>query len=432
MRRALAALTVLVLIALTARAAASMEAGLDYLNDAGDSIDALARGDLQGFVANQPLMGSFSMLLRAPFVAAVFHQSVEAVYFAGAVPCLAATLVLGLTLARLLAEREQPATVQGLAAGLAVINPLTFQALHWGHPEELLAGALCVGAVLAAMRERALTAAVLLGLALATKQWALLAVLPVLLAAPSRRLTVALVAGAIAAALTLPLMLGDPGQFGSVARAAAGQDAIGTSTTPWNVWWPFADKVAVAPFGPRWMAPQWVATVSHPGIVAVALPLSLLLWRRADRRPDDALLLLALLFLLRCLLDNWNNDYYHVPLVLSLLAWESVRRPGVPYLTMAVLILVSASFWPIEDRMFGDSRDHAGVLFALYMAWALPLATGLALLLYRPATAASALAGSVQLLRGEYHRRRGASARPAAVRGRPRRGGDRQLDRPSA
>jgi hypothetical protein len=389
--RALAALMVLVLLALTARAGASMEPGLDYFNDAAHAIDALARGDFGGFLANQPLMGSFSLLLRAPFVVPVFHQSFDTVYFAGAVPCLAATLLLGLTLARMLAERGQSPAVQGLVAGLAVINPLTFQALHWGHPEELLAGALCVGAVLAAMRGRGLTAAVLLGLALATKQWALLTVLPVLLAAPRRHLTIAFVAAGIAAALTLPMMLGDPGQFGSVARSAAGQDALGTSTTPWNVWWPFADKVLVAPFGLRWMAPSWVATVSHPGIVAVALPLSFLLWRRPDRRPDDALLLLALLFLLRCLLDNWNNDYYHAPLLLSLLAWETVRRPGVPYLTMAVAILVSASFWPIEDRMFADSRDQAGLLFALYMAWALPLAGGLALVLYRPSAASSAL-----------------------------------------
>ena len=41
------------------------------------------------------------------------------------------------------------------------------RALEIGHPEELVGGALCVGALLAAARDRATLAAVLLGLALA-------------------------------------------------------------------------------------------------------------------------------------------------------------------------------------------------------------------------------------------------------------------------
>ena len=147
MQRSLTAVAVLAVAALSLRAAIGMEAGLDYFADAGGSIDALVRWDLQGFFAEQPLMGSFSLLVRAPFVAPVFHGTVDAVYFAGALPCLLATLVLGLALARMAADRGQGPAVQGLVAGLAVLNPLTFQALHWGHPEELLGAALCVGAV---------------------------------------------------------------------------------------------------------------------------------------------------------------------------------------------------------------------------------------------------------------------------------------------
>ncbi len=56
-------------------AAITAEPGLDYFIDAGTPIDALARGDWREFYANQPLMGSFSLFLRAPFVAAVYHQS---------------------------------------------------------------------------------------------------------------------------------------------------------------------------------------------------------------------------------------------------------------------------------------------------------------------------------------------------------------------
>ena len=420
MQRFALAVAVLAVAALSLRVSAGMEPGLDYFTDAGGAIDALARGDWTGFFANQPLMGSFSLFVRVPFVLPVFDGTLDAVYYAGAVPCLIATVVLGLALARLLADRGQPAAVQGLAAGLATINPLTFKALHWGHPEELLAAALCVGAVLAALRGRSLWAGLLLGLALATKQWALLAVLPALLAAPDRRLALLAVSGAVAAVLTIPLLLADTSSFNNVAQSAAGQGAGGASTTPWNVWWPLANLVTLPGGQERWMAPSWVATVSHPAIVLAALPLSALLWRRADRRSDDALLLLALLFLLRCMLDNWNNDYYHVPFFLSLLAWETVRRPGAPRLTLAVAVLLGLSFWPEQTRIFADSVDQAPLLFGFYVAWTVPLAVALAAVLYRP-----------DVLR-QYHRRRGSPPRPAAVRDRAGVGRDRELDRSPA
>jgi hypothetical protein len=420
MRRALLVLLVLAVAGLSLRASAAMEPGLDYFADASGAIDAIVRGDLAGFFAAPPLMGSFSLVLRAPFVAAVFDSSLDTVYFAGALPCVLAAVILGLALARLLAERGQPAAVQGLAMGLAVINPITFRALHWGHPEELLGAALCVGAVLAALRERELLAGVLLGLALATKQWALIAILPTLLAAPRRRLGLLAIAGTLAAAFYLPGLLANSSAATGAAEAAAGQAPGGTSTTPWSLWWPLATLVDSPPLGERYLAPGWVGVLSHPLIVLLPLPLAALLWRRRDRRPDDALLLLALLFLLRCLLDNWSNDYYHAPFFLSLLAWETVRRPGAPYLSLTVAVLLGVSFWPEQTRIFSESVADAPLLFALYAAWALPLAAALAAVLYRP-----------DLLR-QYHRRRGASARAAAVRDRPRGGGDRQLDRQPA
>jgi len=419
MRRALIALLVLAAAALSLRAGASMEAGLDYFSDASAAIDALVRGDANGFFSSQPLMGSFSLLLRAPFVATVFHSSLETVYFAGALPCLLATVVLGLALARVVADRGQPAAVQGLVAGLAVINPITFRALHWGHPEELLCAALCVGAVLAALRERELLAGALLGLAIATKQWALIAILPALLAAPRRQLALLAIAGAVAVAFYLPGLIVDADRFGAATEAAAGQAAAGASTTPWSLWWPLAG-IADSPLGERYMAPAWVGVVSHPLIVLLPIPLAALLWRRRDRRPDDALLLLALLFLLRCLLDTWNNDYYHAPFFLSLLAWETVRRPGVPLLSLSVAVLLGVSFWPDQTQIFAGSLADAPLLFAFYTAWAVPLAALLATALYRPDVPR------------QYHRRRGVPARPAAVRDRPRLGGDRKHDRAPA
>jgi hypothetical protein len=398
-RRALTPIAALVVLVVSVRAGLLMQPGLDYFSDASGAIDALVRLDWGDFVADQPLMGSFSLVLRAPFVAPVFHASLDTVFYAGAVPCLLAVVALGLALGRRLADAGQPQAVQAMVVGLAVVNPLTFRALHWGHPEELLAGALCVGAVLAALRERQVAAGLLLGLALATKQWAVLAVLPVMLATGGRRRTMLALAAGVTGTFMLPLLVGNTDQFRSVATAAAGQDASAALTTPWSIWWPFADLVALPGRGARYLAPDWVPTISHPLIVAVAIPLAAVLWRRRDRRPDDALLLLTLLLLLRCLLDNWNNDYYHAPFLLALLAWETVRRPGAPRVTLGVAVLLGVSFWRQQQGVFAGSVDGAGVTFALYMAWAVPLAVALSVELYRPSVLRRA--------------RRWAAARPA-------------------
>src|SRR2546421_338648 len=80
----------------------------------------------------------------------------------------------GLVLAREMERRGRSWWIRLVVAGLCVVNPVTFKALWWGHPEEVLGAALCVGAVLAAGRGRTGTGGLLLGLAIATKQWALL------------------------------------------------------------------------------------------------------------------------------------------------------------------------------------------------------------------------------------------------------------------
>ena len=84
--------------------------------------------------------------------------------------------------------------------GLCVANPVTLRALEIGHPEELLCAAFAIGAVLAASDRRTVLAAVLLGLAIASKAWAVLAIGPVLLALPGRRVLALAIAGTVTAA----------------------------------------------------------------------------------------------------------------------------------------------------------------------------------------------------------------------------------------
>ena len=103
-----------------------------------------------------------------------------------AVPCLLAGAVLGVVLAASLLARGAGRGTVAIVVGLCAVNPITLRALDIGHPEELLGAVLCAGAVLAAVRGRSTLAGVLLGLAVANKAWALLAVGPVLLALAGR------------------------------------------------------------------------------------------------------------------------------------------------------------------------------------------------------------------------------------------------------
>ena len=170
--------------------------GMDYLapscvnsvcDDAGPSIDALSHGDLRDFFAEQPPMGSFSLLLRTP--PAIASNLVDGgdllVYRSGVFICVLAAGLLAVFLAMSMIRRGRPWTIWALVAAAIVVNPLTYQAAYWGHPEEVLAAALTVGALIASGRRRWLLGGLMLGAALATKQWAALAVVPALIAAPA-------------------------------------------------------------------------------------------------------------------------------------------------------------------------------------------------------------------------------------------------------
>jgi hypothetical protein len=255
---------------------------------------------------------------------------------------------------------------------LAVLTPASLSAVRDGHPEELLTAALCVGAVLAAMGGRAVTAGLVLGLALASKQWAVLALLPVLLAAaPGRRLRLGVAAVGIALVLTVPLLAGHPGSFRDTATRAANTPPM---TTPASVWFLSATPEVNHFDLPEDMAstltvyriPGWVTRVSHPLIVLLAVPLAFARWRRRPRH-GDVLGLLALLFLLRCVLDPVDNEYYHAPLVLALLAWEVTARRlvrGIPVATVAT----SAALWLTFDYLARHGASSEA-LNAVYLTW---------------------------------------------------------------
>jgi Glycosyltransferase family 87 len=356
----------------------------DYPNDAGDTIRALLDGHVGAALAGQPLMGSFSILLRLPFAALADAAGGGEllVYQLGSSSCVAAAGLLGFAVARCMERRGASRAACIATIAFSMVNPLTWEALRLGHPEELLGAALCVGAVLAALRGHGARAGVLLGLALATKQWALIAVLPVLAAAPERRMRVAIVAAAVAIALTLPLAAGNLSGFSDTTRQAAWG---GERVHPWNALWPVAaieDRVISIGEEERVVTvrvlPTWLAHAMHPLIVLIAIPFSVVWWFSRRRTPDDALALLALLFLFRSLLDPVNNVYYHLPFVLSLAAWEGVvwrRPPLVSMLCSAAIYYAIYKAWWTDDIALRN---------AIYLLATLPVGVWLVLRLYVP------------------------------------------------
>ncbi len=361
----------------------------DYDNEAAPAYLALVQGHVTRFLQLLPAYGG-SLELRAPFalLPGLFGGGELAVYRLVALPCLLAGAALGVYLVSRMRAAGHTRLSRGVALGLCVANPITLRALEIGHPEELLGGVLCVAAVLVAARGRALAAGLLLGLAIANKQWALLAAGPVLLALPATRrlgrqgLLAMVVAATVAAALLLPMLSARATPAGAAASVAVAQ--TGVIFLPEQVFW-FAGepgRVIRDEHGAlkrvHRLPPPWLNGVAHPLIVALAIPLALLALRRrrTDRLLADALLLLALLLLLRCVLDPWDVVYYPLPFVLALLAWETLTRRRPPVFALAA----SAAVWGIFVWL--QAHAAAGVTSAVSMALALAAGLALATALY--------------------------------------------------
>jgi hypothetical protein len=362
----------------------------DYETEARPAFEALVHGHAVEFLRLAPAYGG-SLVERAPFalLTTLWGGGQLAVYRMVALPCLLAAAALGMWLLARMRTEGRSSLSRAVVLGLCVANPLTLQALEIGHPEELLGACMCVAAVLLASHNRPLLAAALLGLAIANKEWALLAVGPVLLALPARRLLCLVVAGAVAAAVLAPLVL--YGSFLAGTREIAGSAA--SIFQPWQVWWFLGHHGALvhglfgSPKVGYRVAPSWVGWVSHPLILLTGVGVSATLWVSRRRRPGsgallserDALLALALLLLLRCMLDTWDTDYYPLPFIFALLAWEAsgpAKRPPVLALSSTVLVWLTFQWSP--GHLSADAQA------TLFLAWSLPLVGVLALALQRP------------------------------------------------
>jgi hypothetical protein len=333
----------------------------DWAIEARPSVDALLRGHLSGFFRDAPPYGG-SLLLRAPFMALtrLWGGGGVAVYRAGALPCLAAAAALAFWLSSSLKRRGCSQVSRIATVAVCLASPLAIITLQQGHPEELLGAVLCVAAVLCAQRDHALWSGFLVGLAIANKEWGVLAVGPVLVALPRHRGQALAAMVASAGVVLAPFVLVRAGGFvGQTESVALHSDSI---FSPLQLWWFFGTP---AHGGVR-LGPAWLAEVGHTLPIAIMFPLTLIHARRARRWPGrrrrDAMLLLAALLLLRCVLDPWDLVYYPLPFLTALLAWETTSFDRPPFIALSGSLITWFVFQG-ATYVFGGGQNTLAVLF---------------------------------------------------------------------
>lgn len=305
----------------------------DFSWEALRSFQALAGGHVGQFLSLTPLYAG-SFLFRAPAVlaaTAVAGSSPTVLYYSGAAFCAlvaagAAFLYYLLSPAK---GRLWPAAGLFLMAG----GPLTVLALEAGHPEELLGAALLLSSLFAALKGRTGVAGLLLGAAVANKEWAVVGIGPLLVLTASRegwRRAGLLIGTAAAACLAFlsPFLIASTALFH--AAAAVGSNA-GKTLKPWSLWWFFG---AGNGKGGR-VDPPLIAALTHPLVVAIPLLLSGYLYLRARRSGNaltdsQAFALLSCALLARGALDSWGIYYYYLPLIYTICGWEIWCRHNVP------------------------------------------------------------------------------------------------------
>lgn len=343
----------------------------DYPGEAGPPIDALIHLRLHEFLASRPPEGPFSLVLRAPFAALSLLTGgsgpldrYENAYRFGVFPCVLAAGIVSILLVSTLGRRHTKLLVALGVPAVMVLNPASLIAVQWGHPEEILAGALVLGAALAALENRAIAAAVLLSLAVLTKEWAVVAAFPIAPALGWRRVRKPLlvVVGVTLAGL-IPLAVAEPNSFLSLHKTFLDSQGSGLSTTSI---WALLDPNTLA--GGATPMPAWIAQVGHPSVVVSSIIATVLLRKRVLENPRERLLpLLALVLLLRALLDPINNGYYHVPFFMALLAADALTASFLPTAIAAAGLQVG--------RMVVDTPPTQTVL---YLAWVVPFVVYLA------------------------------------------------------
>ncbi len=322
-------------------------------------MDALLAGHVQTFFASVPGNGSGgSILMRAPFteLSRLAGGSSLAVYRFDSLFCL---LVLAGTGIALAAAARRRGVSEIVCLGVVILfacSPSLLEPIFLGHPEEVLGAALAVGAVSCAGAGRSGASGLLLGAALINKPWGVFLIGPVLLCAPGRRRAAAGAAAVVGGWALVSLAAAPSALLRTF--TAAGQ---AVSAHPQDLWWPLA-----RPHGGTFLAPALVA--GHARELAIVAALGAAGWlavRRPSLSASAALALLAFGFALRNLLEPSAHDYYQLPLLCAVTAWE-LRAHGRVTGSLGLAIGLAVAF----DQV---ATVPATLAWLLYLACTLPL-----------------------------------------------------------
>jgi hypothetical protein len=364
----------------------------DFISEAWVPYQLLAKGEALRALQFAPAYYG-SLILRAPFglLGSSLSSRWGLPYVLSAAPCLAAAPILGawLTSTRGPAANARPRWRWCSPLGLLMaVNPVFLYCVALGHPEQILSAVLAVAAVITASRGRPATAMVLIALAAFDQPWALAAVPVAFVIVPQHRrrafaaLTLAL------GVLFIPTTLLRSGPTHAVASLGGG---VGQIFYPQQLWW--------------WFGPHaWVSVHAHE-LILLAGALSAGLWWFTHRsrsldpsaRLREGLLLLALVLLLRAVMDPWNNLYYELPFLIVLYTLYA-ERPGVHLLiiTAAMFTLTMPLATTVEAYWGGSlgSDLYAGA----YQLLTVPMIALFALRLYGTAALWSRVRGRVGTL----------------------------------
>ncbi len=235
----------------------------DFYLEAYPAYEALMTGDVGLFFDRLPGYSGFTVTVGGPaaLLTGAFGAAETMAYRLSAAPGLLALAALGVAIAGPVRAAGNRAWALFLICGAG--GALAYQTLLYGHPEDLLATACAVGAILAARAGMTWRAAALLVVAIVAKQWAVLAILPAAMAAPRHGLRIA------AAGITGTVVLvGLQTQLGSPAHG--GITNTGLLFHPHQIFWPFGipatPEFIAAGHGTR-MGPAWRAGLTRPLII---------------------------------------------------------------------------------------------------------------------------------------------------------------------
>jgi hypothetical protein len=334
----------------------------DFYREVLPSYRLLDHGHLVAFLRAGPAYIG-SLVLRAPLalLASAAAAGNRATYILTAVPSLIAPALLAAWLRGTSdaddgqpRPRSQRARIRPL--DLCMLAPPAAFCLGGGHPEDILAAVACIAAVRLAQQGSATAAGFMLGLGLINTSWAVVAVPLVIALMPANQrirgfAVMAITAGAVLIPVTI---IRATGAGASGVGASLGSQASGIFLSPQLLWW----------FGSR----SWVAREGHVLLVIVCWLVTAVWWWLRARRDgtsdrNGALLVLALVFFLRAALDPWDNIYYFVPFMFTVMTYEDPA--GFPKLSWlyAILLLIIV---PLKGPLHPLGANAVAAVFAVF------------------------------------------------------------------